>query len=242
MTLALWITLVAAPVPGKERTFVVDGKPLALPAAAEAAGVELRVDLLVSSEERTILATLLHRSWTPRDAAATPAHPEVPVLLGGRAPDLELEHAGARIDERLRLLTLAPAGTLARPAALGGGGGQAVRREAAAPAGAAARRDSGRGRSRAGRFLLRALAGAGHRGPATRDVGRARRAPSRGGGSRRRSAARAGAAASTRGTSSSWPTVLKPLPPFRPVTAEVIMSSALALVRVIVMPRSAPRR
>jgi len=38
------------------------------------------------------------------------------------------------------------------------------------------------------------------------------------------------------------PPVLKPLPPFRPVTAEVIMSSALALVRVIVMPRSAPRR
>ncbi len=104
MLLALWITLVAAPVAGKERTFVVDGKPLALPAAAEAAGVELRVDLLVSAEERTILATLLHRSWTPRDAAATPAHPEVPVLLGGRAPDLELEHAGARIDERLRLL------------------------------------------------------------------------------------------------------------------------------------------
>jgi len=83
---------------------VVDGKPLALPASAEVAGSELRVDLLVSSEERTILATLLHRAWTPRDATGAPVHPEAPVLLSGRAPDLELEHAGARIDERLRLL------------------------------------------------------------------------------------------------------------------------------------------
>jgi len=83
---------------------MVDGQPLALPASAEAARVELRVDLLVSSEERTILATLLHRAWTPRHAAGVPAYPEVPVLLSGRTPDLELEHAGARIDERLRLL------------------------------------------------------------------------------------------------------------------------------------------
>ena len=83
---------------------MVDGQPLALPASAEATGVKLRVDLLVSSEERTILATLLHRAWTPRHAAGVPAHPEVPVLLSGRTTGLELEHAGARIDERLRLL------------------------------------------------------------------------------------------------------------------------------------------
>ena len=55
---------------------MVDGQPLALPASAEAARVELRVDLLVSSEERTILATLLHRAWTPRHAAGVPAYPE----------------------------------------------------------------------------------------------------------------------------------------------------------------------
>jgi len=103
MVLALWLTLTVALTPRGERTLVVDGKPLALPARADAAGFGLPVDLLISSEERTILATLLHRAWTPRDTAAVPANPEVPVLLDGRAPDLELEHAGARIDERLRL-------------------------------------------------------------------------------------------------------------------------------------------
>jgi len=103
MLLALWIAL-AAPVAGNERTVMVDGKPLALPASASAAGVALPVNLLVASDGRAILATLLHRGWTPRDATTSHAHPEAPVLLGGRAPDLELEHAGARIDERLRLL------------------------------------------------------------------------------------------------------------------------------------------
>jgi len=102
MLLALWM-MFAAPIAGNERTVVVDGKPLALPASASAAGVALPVNLLVASEERTIVATLLHRAWTPRDPAASHAHAEAPVLLGGRAPDLELEHAGARIDERLRL-------------------------------------------------------------------------------------------------------------------------------------------
>src|SRR5712664_4233614 len=103
MLLALWI-LFAAPTARSERTVVLDGKPLALPASASAAGVALPVNLLVTSEERAIVATLLHRAWTPRDAAASHAHPEAPVLLGGRAPDIELEHAGARIDERYRLL------------------------------------------------------------------------------------------------------------------------------------------
>src|SRR6266850_5562048 len=103
MLLALWIAL-AAPVAGNERTVIVDGKPLALPASASAAGVALPVNLLVASDERAMLATLLHRGWTPRDAATSHAHPEAPVLLSGRTPDLELEHAGARIDERLRLL------------------------------------------------------------------------------------------------------------------------------------------
>jgi peptidoglycan/xylan/chitin deacetylase (PgdA/CDA1 family) len=87
-----------------ERTLVVDGKPLSIVASVEAAGAPLPVNLLVSSRERTLLATLLHRGWTPDDAAAEKAHPEVPVRLSGRAPDLELEHAGAHIDERLRLL------------------------------------------------------------------------------------------------------------------------------------------
>jgi peptidoglycan/xylan/chitin deacetylase (PgdA/CDA1 family) len=94
--------LVALAVP--ERTVAVDGKPVAVPVAAEAAGAKLPVTLLVSAEERALLATLVHRAWTPDDPAAEKAHPETPVLLGGRAPDLDLEHAGARIDERLRLL------------------------------------------------------------------------------------------------------------------------------------------
>ena len=104
MLVALWLALAAAPPARADRTVVIDGRPLQIPASASAASAELSVDLLVSSEERTILATLLHRAWIPRDAAHTPAYPEVPILLAGRPPDLELEHAGARIDERYRLV------------------------------------------------------------------------------------------------------------------------------------------
>lgn len=101
--LALPILLAAAPV-AATRTIVLDGKPFTLPATAESDGRALRLDLLVSSEERTILATLVHRAWTPRDLASHPAYAEWPVTLAGKPPDLDLEHAGARIDERLRLL------------------------------------------------------------------------------------------------------------------------------------------
>jgi peptidoglycan/xylan/chitin deacetylase (PgdA/CDA1 family) len=101
---ALWLALAASPPARADRTVVIDGRPLQIPASASAASAELRVDLLVSSEERTILATLLHRAWIPHDPAHAPAYPEVPILLAGRPPDLELEHAGARIDERYRLV------------------------------------------------------------------------------------------------------------------------------------------
>ncbi len=100
MTLALLAALALAP----ERTLVIDGKPLSIAAPTDAAGMKLPVNLVVSAEERTLLATLVHRAWTPNDSAAEKAHPEAPLRLAGRAPDLELEHAGARIDERLRLL------------------------------------------------------------------------------------------------------------------------------------------
>src|SRR5919108_1320089 len=101
--LAALLGLAAALAPRGERPIVIDARTLQVPAAAEAAGTALPVNLLVSSEERAITATLLHRAWTPRDPSATPAYPEVPLLLAGRAPDFELEHSGARIDERLRL-------------------------------------------------------------------------------------------------------------------------------------------
>jgi hypothetical protein len=71
-------------VGGGERAIVIDERQLLLPASAVAAGVELRVDLLISADERTILATLLHRAWTPHDATRVPAYPEVPLLLAGR--------------------------------------------------------------------------------------------------------------------------------------------------------------
>src|SRR5438132_5942389 len=96
--------LVAAAFPAEERTLVVDGRPLGVPRTATVGGVPLALDLLVSAEERAIVATLVHRAWTPRDPGADPAHPEPPALLAGRGPDVELEHAGARIDERYRLL------------------------------------------------------------------------------------------------------------------------------------------
>ena len=103
MLFALFL-LIAAPLPAEERTLVIGGRPLGVPRAAQIGGVALALDLLVSAEERAIVATLMHHAWTPRDPAADPAHPEPPALLGGRAPDIELEHAGARIDERYRLL------------------------------------------------------------------------------------------------------------------------------------------
>ena len=100
MIFALLFTLAAAP----ERTVILEGKPLSIPAAAQAGDARLSVNLLLSADERTLLATLVHRGWTPGDPAAEKANPEVPVLLAGRAADLDLEHAGAHIDERLRLL------------------------------------------------------------------------------------------------------------------------------------------
>lgn len=101
MLLLILLTLAA---PEAERTVVIDGRSLSLASSAHAAGHALPVNLLISAEEPTLLATLLHRSWTPEDAAAEKIERENPVLLAGRAPDLELEHAGAHIDERLTLL------------------------------------------------------------------------------------------------------------------------------------------
>lgn len=97
MILALLLSLA-------ERTILVDGRPLTIAAEAESPGASLRVALLISAEERTLLATLLHRAWTPDNPAAEKAWPEAPMRLAGRPPDLDFEHAGARIDERLRLL------------------------------------------------------------------------------------------------------------------------------------------
>src|SRR5438132_14027312 len=96
--------LIAAAFPAEERTLVIDGRPLGVPRAAQIGGVALALDLLVSAEERAIVATLMHHAWTPRDPAADPAHPEPRALLGGRAPDIDLEHAAARSDDRYRLL------------------------------------------------------------------------------------------------------------------------------------------
>ena len=98
------ILLLLIAAAGAERSLVIDGEPLKIVAYADSAGASLAINLLVSSEERPLLATLLHRGWTPDDPAAERAHPEAPVQLAGRRPDLDLEHAGAHIDERFRLL------------------------------------------------------------------------------------------------------------------------------------------
>src|SRR5205085_1946524 len=101
--LAAVLGLAAALALHGERAVIVDDRTLQIHSTARAAVAAIPVNVLVSSEERTITATLLHRAWTPRDLSTTPAYPEVPLLLDGRPPDLELEHAGARIDERLRI-------------------------------------------------------------------------------------------------------------------------------------------
>jgi peptidoglycan/xylan/chitin deacetylase (PgdA/CDA1 family) len=89
---------------GPTRALVVDGRPFTVEAVAQAGAARLPVNLLVSADQRTLVATLIHRGWTPDDPASEKAYPEIPVRLAGRPPDLDLEHAGARIDERLRLL------------------------------------------------------------------------------------------------------------------------------------------
>ena len=99
MTLALLLALASA-----ERVVIIDGRSLSVPAAAEAGALKLPLNLIVSADERALLATLVHRAWTPDDPASEKAHPAAQLFLGGRPPDLDLEHAGARIDERLRLL------------------------------------------------------------------------------------------------------------------------------------------
>jgi peptidoglycan/xylan/chitin deacetylase (PgdA/CDA1 family) len=101
--LAAFAAALALATPPQDRRVAIDGHALTLPASAEAAGRALPVELVVSSAERTLLATLVHRGWTPRDPSVRPVHPEVPWLVHGRRPDLELEHAGTRIDERLHL-------------------------------------------------------------------------------------------------------------------------------------------
>ena len=77
---------------------MIAGKPLSVAAAAEAGAAHLSVNLLVSADERTLLATLVHRGWTP---APEKLNPEVAVLLAGRPPDLDLEHAGAARQRRV---------------------------------------------------------------------------------------------------------------------------------------------
>ena len=69
-----------------DRVVTVDGQALTLPAAADSARTAFAIDLIVSAEERTLLATLLHRSWTPDNPAAEKAFPQTPVRLSGRPP------------------------------------------------------------------------------------------------------------------------------------------------------------
>src|SRR5438270_12473871 len=85
------------------RVVTIDGHALTLPAAADSARTSFAINVIVSAEERTLLATLLYRSWTPDDPAAEKAFPQTGVRLSGRPPDLDVERAGLQIDERLRL-------------------------------------------------------------------------------------------------------------------------------------------
>ena len=101
MVLALLLAIGTAP---GERAVVIDGKPLFIESSAAAPGTALPINLLVSADERAVSATLLHGGWTPEDPLAQRAYPEIQVRLAGRPPDLDLEHSGPHVDERLRLL------------------------------------------------------------------------------------------------------------------------------------------
>lgn len=72
----------------------------------EAEHVELPVNLIISADEKTLLATLLHRGWSLHRPLGDHSHsvPEHELRLDGRPPALDLEHAGTQIDERLRLV------------------------------------------------------------------------------------------------------------------------------------------
>jgi peptidoglycan/xylan/chitin deacetylase (PgdA/CDA1 family) len=95
--------LALSPALADERHALVGGVPITFQASAHHEKVKLPVALLVSSEARVLLATLLDRGWgfhleTPGAAAGEHAF-----TLNGKTPNVEFEHAGARIDERLKL-------------------------------------------------------------------------------------------------------------------------------------------
>lgn len=85
----------------RERRVIIDGQAVAFPAAARSDAARLPIALLVSGELKVVLATLLHRGWSLNLHA--PAAHEPFFTLGGRPGTLELEHGGARIDERYLL-------------------------------------------------------------------------------------------------------------------------------------------
>ncbi len=85
-----------------QRHASVSGVHLTMPAAARSPKGEVPVSLVISADARVLLATLLHRGWSFHlNLGGLSSH--APLLLGGRAPNVEFDHSGARIDERLKL-------------------------------------------------------------------------------------------------------------------------------------------
>src|SRR5438270_311225 len=72
-----------------ERTLAIDAKALAIPAAADAGGARVAINLIVSAEEKALLATIVRHSWTPDDPAPrAAARASAGAAAGQRGGDL----------------------------------------------------------------------------------------------------------------------------------------------------------
>lgn len=83
-------------------TVSIGGMALRVPASAQSGTASLPVSVVVTGEPRVVLGALLHRGWSLNLHTARAGEPLF--TLAGRAPDLEFEHAGSRIDERYKLM------------------------------------------------------------------------------------------------------------------------------------------
>ena len=111
LTLSL-AALLAGPLPTPQA--LLRGKSVPLPAASDAGGKRHAINLLLTAQKDVLLATLLSRGWTPRDANWTA--PVMDLRVKGALPELDLEASGPAIDLRYNLrLWRAPQEVLGAP-------------------------------------------------------------------------------------------------------------------------------
>jgi peptidoglycan-N-acetylglucosamine deacetylase len=105
--LASLLVLAAGPASNSaspRHAFLLNQRTVDLPTMAEAKGtsVKLPLNMILSADRETLLATLTERGWSPRGPDCSGAAPE-DFQVEGRAPDLVLERPGPTIEQRYTL-------------------------------------------------------------------------------------------------------------------------------------------